>query len=110
MLSVREDIRATLIASETPSTEGLYAEVKLRKQGWLINSSCNLNKSMINQHMDVLGKNIDLYSSTYENFIFLDNFNAAMEHSALKDFCNLHSHTSLIRSCRKNPSSRLVLI
>ena len=33
---------------------------------------------------------------TYGNFIFLDNFNAVMEHSALKDFCNLYSFTSYL--------------
>ena len=32
MLFVREDIPAKLIASDTPPVEGLYVEVKLRKQ------------------------------------------------------------------------------
>ena len=32
MLFVREDIPAKLITSEAPPVEGLYAEVKLRKQ------------------------------------------------------------------------------
>ena len=41
-------------------------------------------------------KNMDLYSSTYENFIFLGGFNAGMKNSVLKDFCNLYSLTSLI--------------
>ena len=59
---------------------------------------------MICQHMEALAKNIDLYSSTYENFIFLGHFNAGMGHSALKDFCNLCSLTSLINrpTCWKN--------
>ena len=49
---------------------------------------------------------MDLYSSTYENFIFLGDFNADMEHSALKDFCNLHFVATLISktASRKNPS------
>ena len=64
MLFVREDIPAKLIASETPPAEGLYVEVKLRKQKWLISCSHNLNKSMIVQHMEALAKNKDLYSST----------------------------------------------
>ena len=64
------------------------------------------NKSMIVQHMDTLAKNMDLNSLTYENFNFLDDFNAGMKHSALKDFCNLYSLTGLInrRTCWKNPS------
>ena len=94
------------MASDTPPVEGLYVEVKLRKQKWLISCSYNPNKSMISQHMEALDKNMDLYSSNYENFIFLVNFNAGMEHSALKDFCNLYSLTSLISKpiCWKNPS------
>ena len=49
---------------------------------------------------------MDLYSSTYKNFIFLGDFNAGMEHSALEDFCNLYCLTSLINkaTCWKNPS------
>ena len=112
MLFVREDIPARLIASETPPVEGLYVEVKLRKQKWLTSCSYNPNKSMISQHMEALAKNMDLYSSTYENFIFLRDFNAGMEHSVLKDFCSLYSFTSLINKLLvvKIPQSRLALI
>ena len=106
MLFVLKDIPAKLIASEIPPVEDLYGEVRLRKQKWLIISSYNPNKSMISQHMEALGKNMDLYSSTSGNFIFLGDFNAGMEHSTLKDFCNLHSLTSLINkpTCWKNPT------
>ena len=106
MLFVREDIPAKLTASETTPVEGLYEEVKLRKQKWLISCCYNPNKSMICQHMKALAKNMDLHSSTYENFIFFGDFNASMEYSALKDFCNLYFLTSLINrsTCWKNPS------
>ena len=89
MLFVREDIPAKLIASETSPVEGLYLEVKVRNQTWLISSSYNPTKSMICQHVEALAKNMDLYSATYENFVFLGGFNADMVHSALRDFCNL---------------------
>ena len=61
---------------------------------------------MIRQHMEALGKNMDLYISTYENFNFLGDFNAGVEHSALKNFFNLYSLTSLINkpTCWKNQS------
>ena len=39
MLFVREDIPAKLITFETPLVEGLYVEVNLRKQKWLISCS-----------------------------------------------------------------------
>ena len=104
MLFIREDIPARLIASETPLVEGLYVEVKLRKQKCLISCSCNLNKSIICQHMEVFAKNMVFYSSTYENFVFLGDFNEEIEDSALKDFCSLYFLTSLISraTCWKN--------
>ena len=82
MLFLRENIPAKLIASEAPPVEGLYVEVNLRKQKWLISCFYNSNKPMISQHVEALAKNMDLYSSTYENFVFLCDFNAGMEHSA----------------------------
>ena len=51
---------------------------------------------MICQHMEAAVKNMDLYSSTYENFIFFEDFNAGMEYLALKDFYNMYTLTSLI--------------
>ena len=100
-----------MIASETSPVEGLYVKVKLRKQKWLISCSYNPNKSMICQHMEALAKNMDLYSSTYEKIFFLGDFNASVEHSALKDFCNLYSLTRLINrsTCWKNPSKNMIL-
>ena len=70
MLFLREDIPAKLRASKTHPVEGLYVAVKLRKQKWLITCPYNPNKFMICQHMETLAKNLDMHSSTYENFIF----------------------------------------
>ena len=52
MLFVWENIPAELIASETPLIEGLYVEVKLKKQKWLISCCYNPSKSMTSQHME----------------------------------------------------------
>ena len=52
MLFVQDDIPAKLIASETPLIEGLYVEVKLRKQKSLISCCYNPSKSMTSQRME----------------------------------------------------------
>ena len=39
-----------------PPIEGLYVEVKLKNQNWLIGCSYNLDKSMISQHMEAAVK------------------------------------------------------
>ena len=50
MLFAREDVPAKFIVSETPPVEGIYVEVKLRKQNLLISCSYNPNKSIC-QHI-----------------------------------------------------------
>ena len=77
---------AKLIGSEKPPIEAFNVELNLRKQEWLIICSYNPNKSMIGQHMEALSKILELHSLTYDNFIFLGDFNADREHAVLKDF------------------------
>ena len=38
--------------------------------------------------MDSLGKNLALYSSTYENYIVLGDFNAEVDNNAISSFCD----------------------
>ena len=100
MFFVPEDIPAKLIVPQIPSVERPYMEVKLRKQKWLISYSYNPNKFILSQHINALGhvKIMVTYFSTYEKFVFLGDFNAGMEHSALKDLFNVYSLTSMINS------------
>ena len=63
MLFVQEDIFAKLIGSEKVPSEGLYVELNLKGQKWLINCS--------EKHLKVLSKNLDLQSSKHERFVFI---------------------------------------
>ena len=49
-----------------------------------ISCSYNGNKSMIGEHMEVLIKSMDFHSIAYESLNFLGDFNAGIEHVALK--------------------------
>ena len=90
------DIPAKLIFSDVLPTEGFYVEINLRKQKWLICCSYNPNKHKISKHIEALSKSIDLFSSNYENFLLMGDFNAGLVSAVLKDFCNLYNFTSLI--------------
>ena len=58
MLFVREDIPAKSIFTEVSPIEGIYVEINLRKQKWLIFCSYNPNKHNISIHIEVLSKSI----------------------------------------------------
>ena len=47
MLYVREDIPANLLASENAPLESLYFKLSLRHTTWLLNSSYNPHKNII---------------------------------------------------------------
>ena len=71
---------------ESLPTEGFYVEIILQKKKWLLCSSYNLNKNVIKSHLENLHKVLALYSSKYENFIVLSDFNVDMDNSDMTVF------------------------
>ena len=89
-LYVREDIPTNLI-------ERFYVEMNLCKDKWLINCSYNPHKNMIGNHLRALNEKLDIYSTSYDNFIILGDFNIEMEKQEIKDFCDKYSLKSFIK-------------
>ena len=106
LLYVREDIPTNLTEVETKPIEGFYVEINLRNDKWLINCSYNPHKNMIGNHLRALSEKLDIYSTSYDNFIILGDFNIEMEKQQIKDFCDNYSLKSLIRqpTSYKSPS------
>ena len=75
LLYVREDILTNLIEVETKPIEGFFVEINMRNDKWLINCSYNPHKNMIGNHLCALSKKLDLYSTSYDNFIISGDFN-----------------------------------
>ena len=80
MLFVREDIPSKLLPNINPSCniENIFVEINLRSKKWLISGSYSPNVSHIQNHTVNLTKNLDFYSSKYENFIVIGDFNTEM--------------------------------
>ena len=106
-LYVQEDITSNLLSIETNPIEGFYVELNLRNDKWLINCSYNPHKNMIGNHLQVLRENVDSYSSTYDKFIILGDFNVEMGDQQINSFCDNYSLASLIKqqTCYKNPTN-----
>ena len=62
---------------------------------------------MIGSPLSALSKKLNIYSTSYDNFIILDDFNFEMEEQQVKDFCDNYSLKSLIRQPTryKSPSN-----
>ena len=65
------------------------------------------NRNNIGDHPDSLSKNLALYSSTYENYIIIGNFNNQAGSKKMSNFCDIFDLTSLIKepTCYKNPDN-----
>ena len=88
MLFFREDIPSKLWPNIDLSgnLENIFVEINLRSKKWLISGSYNPNVSHIQNHTVNLSKNLDFYSSKYENFIVIGDFNAEMTNKVWKNF------------------------
>ena len=86
MLYVREDIPTNLLEVETKPSEGFYVEINVRNDKWLINWSYNPHKNMIGNHLRALSKKLEIYSTSYDNFIILGGFDIEMEEQQIRLF------------------------
>ena len=106
MLFVRDDIPFKLLSLENKPMEGFYVEINLRRTKWLLCCSYNPSRSNIDFHLEHLNRNLALYSSRYENFMVIGDFNVEANNSAMSIFCDTYNLKNLIKelTCCKNPS------
>ena len=106
MLYIREDIPSKSVTEIKLDNEieNIFIEINLRSKKWLISGSCNPKLSHIKNDLEEIGKGLDYYSSKYENFIVLGDFNAEMSNPHTSEFCALYNFTNLIKepTCYKN--------
>ena len=107
MFYVREYIPSKLLSIENQPIEGFYLEITLRKKKWLLCGTYNPHRNNIGNHLDSLSKNLALYSSAYDNYIVIGDFNTEEDSKEMSSFCDTFDLTSLIKestSC-KNPDN-----
>ena len=105
LLYIREDIPSKLL-SIYQDIEGFSVEINLRgNKKWLLSCSYNPKKVQISNHLAELSKSTDLYLTKYDQLMFLGDFNAGVEDSAIKNFCSSYNLTSMLNkpTCFKNP-------
>ena len=106
MLFIREGIPSKLLNADTSfGIENLLVEINLRSKKWRISGSYNPQLNSIQNHLVQLSKKFDFYSSKYEKFIVLGDFNAEMTNTHMEEFCSVYNFKSLIKdaTCFKNP-------
>ena len=75
----------------------MFIELNFRKKKWLLSCSYNPHKSEINNHLKAIGRNLDSYSSKYDNYIILGDFNAERTENAMEEFTKIYNLKNLIK-------------
>ena len=74
---------------ETKPIEDFYVEIILRNDKWLVNCSYIPRKNIIGNHLCALSEKLDIYSTSYNNFIILVDFNIEIEEQQIDVFVKI---------------------
>ena len=98
MLYIREDIPSKSLTEMKLDNEIENVLLKsISEQKWLVSGSYNPKLSHIKNTLQEIAKGLEYYSSKYENFKVLGNFNAKMSTSHMNEFCAFHNFTNFIK-------------
>ena len=101
---MKEDIPCKLLSLANESMEGFYVEINLRKTKWLLCCSYNPSRSNIAFQLQQLNRNLALYSSCYESFMIIGDFNVKANNSSLSVF---RDNYNLKTSLKSQPAIRI---
>ena len=90
LLYIVGDIPYTLLNSDM-SIESFYIEINIKKKKWLLVCMYSPNKNLISNHLKRIHKDLDNYSSKYDNFILFGDLNLETTESAVRYFCEIYS-------------------
>ena len=103
LLYVDENLPSKIIKQEN-LYEGLFVEVILDKQKWLIGCTYNPHVQHISEHLKYLQESIDRFSYKYARFLLLGDLNCELDKKDLNEFCQNLNLRALIDlpTCFKN--------
>ena len=82
LLYIREDV-PTKIISILPlkDFEGIFVELNFRKEKVLLCCSYNPHKNLISNHLNIIGKILDMQMKMYNKFLIVGDFSSEMTES-----------------------------
>ena len=78
------------------SIQNIGRHIPLRKRKWFLNCSYNPNKNLNSNHLECLNRIMNEFSKTYDNHIFLGDFNTCINDNAMTSFCSLNDLASFM--------------
>ena len=105
----RNNITSKLLKIENlPSDiEAIFIEMNIKSKKWLLCCTYNPNKSLIENHLRQLQKQLEAFSERYEYFLIMGAFNDDISDSSMISFCTLFKLKGTVKepTCYKNPEN-----
>ena len=105
----RNNITSKLLKIENlPSDiEAIFIEMNIKSKKWLLCCTYNPNKSLIENHLRQLQKQLEAFSERYEHFLIMGDFNGDVSDPSMTPFCTLFKLKSIVKepTCYKNPEN-----
>ena len=110
LLYIRKDIPAQPKSLIVSGIECIIVEITISKKKWLLFGIYNPLKAHTAAFLDVLSKNLDHFSASYDNIVILGDFNSEISDLPLEEFCLTYDLKSLIKSptCFKSGTNPLL--
>ena len=95
----RNNITSKLLKIENlPSDiEAIFIEMNIKSKKWLLCCTYNPNKSLIENHLRQLQKQLEAFSERYEHFLIMRDFNADVSDPSVTSFCTLFKLKSIVK-------------
>ena len=97
LLYVGEQDPAKVLSYGFPTAESLFVKIILHKKKWLSSCSYNPHKNSIKNHLEIISRTLDTFTTKYENILLLGGFNACVDDETMKHFCSFYGLHSLIK-------------
>ena len=105
----RNNITLKLLKTENlPSDiQAIFIEMNIKSKKWLLCCTYNPNKSLIENHLRQLQKQLEAFSERYEHFLIMGDFNTDVSDPSMTSFCTLFKLKSIVKepTCYKNPEN-----
>lgn len=103
---IREDLPSRKLNIPCDEIEGIFIEINIKNNKWLLFGGYNPEKSKIGIFLEQLQMKIDQYMKNYENFLILGDFNSEITEEKIKSFCEMYGLKNIVKgpTCYKNPN------
>ena len=92
---VRKYIPTKYSSKEIVPVEGIYIESNLCMKSWLLCCSYNNNVNIMENHLDVPKRCLDMYFAKYENFMIIGDLNVEVNLDCMNCFLKLMTETAI---------------